>query len=110
MVWRFVSSRAAKMDNPEGGIPTPDGLQTNDGGDAVRPGSGTTYGPLGDVCNQTLLAFDRSILPSLSTSDIRALAAIQLRFAQAVSEQAAAAYGQMIALLEPAPSGSTSKG
>ena len=88
------------MQDHDGGVVSPAGLQTNDGADTVRPGSGTTEGPSGDVCNQTLLAFDRSILASLSTSDTSKLALIQLRFAQAVSEQAARAYAEMIELLE----------
>ena len=88
------------MENPGGGVNSPDGLETNGGGDVVRPGSGTTCGLSGDVCNQTLLVFDRSILPQLSAAEARELTVIQLRFAQAVSEQAAAAYARMITLLD----------
>ncbi len=88
------------MQDHDGGVASPDGLGTNDGGDAVRPGSGTTCGPLGDVCNQTVLAFDRSVLPPLSMAKARDLALIQLRFAHSVSEQAARSYAEMIELLK----------
>ena len=93
-------SGEVRMEDHEAGTTLPDGLYTSGGGDVIRPGSGTTCGSSGDVRNQTLLVFDRSVLPQLSVSEARELALIQLRFAQAVSEQAAAAYARMITLLE----------
>ena len=88
------------MQDKSGSVVSGDGLGTNAGGDVIRPSSGTTYGPSGNVCNQTLLAFDRSTLALLSTAKAREFALVQLRFAQAVSEQAARAYAEMIKLLE----------